>query len=165
MEAWPHFKGTLVLYNLSAGDNSQAAKGAGGDCALLQGAWHHRHWGCQDLPCWGHGYVMGRTEGPPQWVPFCAVMFWGCPKAVVETVPACALLWGHQLGAPPAPAAPMHRDPKGYGTTRARAARGQLLGGSSAPGTHGLGAPPQPSMERGMGERGIRGGLVPWVQG
>lgn len=105
MEAWLRFKGALVLYNLSAGDNSQAANERRGAAPPLRGAWHHGYHGCQDPPRRGHGHLPGQSGrgGPPQRVPFCMGMFWGCRKAGAEIVPPCALLWRHWLGAPPRP--------------------------------------------------------------
>lgn len=159
MEAWPCFKGTLVLYNLSAGDNSQAAN---------EGEWGGGlHPAPGSLAPWAPGLpgfaMLGeqappqprRDRGTPQWVPFCAGMFWGCPKVGAEPVSPCTLLWGHRLGAPPQvhlPRLPRCTEIPGAIARPQRGEPGVGFWGALHP--HGLRAPRSPACGGGSGHWG-----------
>lgn len=175
MEAWLRFKGALVLYNLSAGDNSQAANERRGAAPPLRGAWHHGYHGCQDPPRRGHGHLPGQSGrgGPPPAGPILHGDVLGVPQGggrdCATLCPALEALAGCP---PPAPgyaclSRPDVQRPQGPQHNQSEGTLGSASGVLFTPKTHGLGAP-QPSIAEGsadMEELRGRGQLVPWVQG
>jgi len=139
MEAWPLFKGSLVLYNLTAGDNDVNEEGeAAPPRSGEPGTAGTRDAGIRHAR--GNGHLPGRggTGGPPQRVPFSTGMFWECPKAGAETVPPCALLLGYQRSAAPHPryACPGHPDarrPRGLWHSQSEGSLGSAFGGLFTP--------------------------------